>query len=121
MTEVNPEDIVSGGLEESTGSFESSYTILQEESKLSLEDRENQDIILMRKWWGYSVLFFIAAIVVFDMVLVLLYGFEKLTFKDPNVVMAVVADGLLKIVGLGYLITENIFKKIFLINKLNQD
>jgi len=78
-----------------------------------LEETENEDIIKMRKWWGYSVLLFIAIIVVFDITLVLLYGCKVLSFADSNVVIAVVVDGLLKIVGLGYLITKNIFEKIY--------
>ncbi len=119
MNEIKPEDIAAK-LEPSVlskgGSFEESYTSLQKDSSIEesyLRNKENRDIIIMRKWWGYSVLLFIGVIVIFDITLVILYGFNVLSFSDSNVVIAVVVDGLLKIVGLGYLITKNIFEKVF--------
>jgi hypothetical protein len=79
-----------------------------------LEERENNGILTMRESWSFWVLLFIGVIIVFDMVLVFAYGMKWLDFKDPNVVIVVITDNFLKIFGLGYLITREVFKKIFL-------
>lgn len=117
--EVKPEDIVSELKKENKISGKDSdfgfYRILQtnKQKTETLEEKENSNIITMRKWWGYSVLGFIAVIIIFDIVLILLYGSEVLSFEDSNIVIAVVVDSFLKIVGLGYLITRNTFEKIY--------
>lgn len=79
----------------------------------TLEEKENQGIIDMRKQWSCWILFFIGLIVVFDMFLVILYGFGIWSFKDSNVVIIVITENFLKIIGLGVLITNSIFKKIY--------
>ncbi len=76
--------------------------------------RENREILDMRKIWSRWILFFIGVIIVFDIILVACYGLAWWDFKDPKVVMVVITENFLKIFGLGYLITHNIFKKIFI-------
>jgi nitrate reductase NapE component len=78
-----------------------------------IERQENKDIIKMRTRWSDGVLFLIFIIVIFDMVLVSLVGMHKWSFTNTSIVIAVIVDNFLKIVGLGYLITTEIFKKIY--------
>jgi len=85
----------------------------QSEEAESIEDRENAAIIKMRSRWANTILFLIFIIVVFDMCLVWALGIDKLSFSDTSIVVAVIADNFLKIMGLGYLITTELFKKIF--------
>lgn len=86
---------------------------LEKRSDDTLKTEENDGILVRRKQWSFWVLLFIGAIIFFDMMLVVLYGMNLLTFKDPNVVIAVITDNFLKIFGLGYLITRETFKKIY--------
>lgn len=88
---------------------------LKEKSKQeeSTAEKENREIIEMRKIWSHWVLFFIGVILLFDIVTVTLYGLGIWKFQDPNVVIVIVTDNLLKIIGLGIIITHNIFKKIY--------
>jgi len=79
----------------------------------TLAEQENTRIIAMRDRWSNWVLFFIGVIVVFDIILVSLYGFGIWDFKDSRVVMVVITENFLKIIGLGMLITHSIFKKIY--------
>ena len=67
----------------------------------------------MRSRWSNSILALIMMIVLFDMLLVWLVGIKVWSFTDTSIVVAVIADNFLKIVGLGYLITTELFKKIF--------
>lgn len=116
--EIKPEDIVSklgnSGIDISESTFDW-FTKLQKEKEEAetIEEKENEDILKMRKLWSPVVLCLIVAIVIFDMVLVILYGLKVLDFQDPNVVVAVIVDNFLKIFGLGYLITRAIFQKIY--------
>lgn len=118
-SDVKPEDIVSK-LGESGGSetIESALDWLEKlkdkgESAETLEERENKDILAMRTRWANWILILIGVIVIFDVVLVWLYGSGIWNFANPNVVIAVITDNFLKIVGLGFLITREIFKKIY--------
>ncbi len=79
----------------------------------NLRDKENREIMFMRKVWCYSILFIIIAIIIFDIVLVSLYGLGIWNFDNPNVVIAVITDNFLKIFWLGWLITDSLVKKIF--------
>lgn len=81
---------------------------LTEEDRL---EREFTGVMELRKKWGYWVLGMIVAIVIFDMILVITYGLGWLTFNDTNVVIAVIVDSLAKVIGLGMLITDNVFKR----------
>ncbi|HEV7702164.1 MAG TPA: hypothetical protein VGO63_01825 [Candidatus Paceibacterota bacterium] len=116
--EIKPEDIVSklsnsgSDVDESTFYW---FDKLQQEKKETetTEKKENEGILGMRKVWSRTVLCLIVAIVIFDMVLVILYGLGKLDFQDSNVVIVIITDNFLKIFGLGYLITREIFKKIY--------
>jgi hypothetical protein len=119
MNDVKPEDIVkklndkANGLNENT--FGDSLVELQRESdnEKSLRARENTGIFAMRDQWSFVVLMLIVAIVLFDMVLVCLYGLGVWNFGNPTVVIVVITDNFLKIFGLGFLITREIFKKIY--------
>lgn len=118
--DVKPEDIVSK-LDSSDTSTEDDkgqidwYSILQKgrEKAESMEDKENSGIIRMRSRWANWVLFFIGVIIFFDMFLIFMYGTQRWSFADPLVVIAVITDNFLKIFGLGFLITREIFRKIF--------
>ena len=116
--EIKPEDI-SSKLETSALSKTADdldwLKLLDEKSDKtkSLESEENQGILGMRRKWSNWVLGLIVTIVLFDMVLVILYGRGVLKFDNPSVVIAVITDNFLKIVGLGFLITREIFKKIY--------
>ena len=116
-TDVKPEDIVSklgtpSGISESQLDW---LTELQEESSESedLEKKENKGILAMRTRWSNWILFLIILIVIFDMLLVILLGAGIWQFTNPSIVIAVITDNFLKIVGLGYLITREVFKKIY--------
>ena len=85
----------------------------QRETVETLEKRENREIIEMRRLWSHWILFFIGLIIVFDIVLVSFYGLGIWTFSNTNIVIAVITENFLKIVGLGFLITQKLFDKIF--------
>jgi len=72
--------------------------------------KENAEIFDMRRKWSNCVLLLIVTIVLFDILLVTFYGLGIWSFKDPSVVIAVITDNFLKILGLGFLITNFIFK-----------
>lgn len=101
--------------DDDTTSDTSFYHELEKKSDAeeTLVDKENKEIINMRRRWSDWILFFIGLIIAFDMILVILYGLEKLSFEDPQVVMVIVTENFLKIIGLGLLITNNLFKKIY--------
>jgi hypothetical protein len=92
-----------------------SYRWLAKQSRETetLADKENSEIIAMRKKWANWILWFIGTIIVFDIVLVSLYGFGIWDFKDTRVVIAIVTENFLKIISLGVLVTIHTFKKIF--------
>ncbi len=71
----------------------------------------------MRKTWSRWILGCIVTIVLFDMTLVSLYGWGVWKFDSPAVVIAVVTDNFLKIIGLGLIITRNIFERIYKLEK----
>lgn len=100
------------GIEKEEPAF---YDSVEKESKKeeSLVEAENRGILEMRKKWADHVLLLIYLIALFDIALIILYGVGALNFKDPRVVIVVVTENFLKIIGLGVLITHNIFKKIF--------
>lgn len=79
----------------------------------AMVSKENDGILAMREKWSNWVLIFIGLIVVFDIILVYFYGAGVWDFKDSKVVIVVITENFLKIVGLGMLITHNIFKKIY--------
>lgn len=79
----------------------------------TLEEKENLGIIDMRRQWSNWILFFIGLIIFFDIILVTLYGFKVWSFQDTNVVIVIVTENFFKIIGLGVLITSNIFQKIY--------
>src|SRR3989338_4468809 len=117
--EPKPEDIVakldSSVADNEENAIENWYSILQKGSKEteSIEEKENKSIIEMRDRWSNWILFLIVLIVVFDMLLVMLVGNGTFSFTNTSIVIAVITDNFLKIVGLGYLITTEIFKKIY--------
>lgn len=117
--EVKPQDIISeldaDSSEVDASSTNDWYQLLERVSAKteSMEDSENRGILTMRRWWAYSVLGLITLIVLFDMVLIWMYGTEQWNFEDPVVVIVVITDNFLKIFGLGFLITREIFRKIF--------
>jgi len=81
--------------------------------RINLEDKENDGIIRMRNLWAKWILILIGIIIIFDIILVCLYGLGIWDFKDSNVVIVVITDNFLKIFGLGFLITRETFKKIY--------
>jgi len=83
------------------------------EKTRKMEDEENDGILKRRNRWSNWVLFFIGVIIVFDIILVVLYGRNILNFADPTVVIVIITDNFLKIFGLGFLITRETFKKIY--------
>ena len=110
------EDIISTlNLEVDTKEGSNFYRELEKVSQETetLAYKENKEIIGMRGPWSAWVLRFIGAILIFDMILVTLYGFGIWKFEDSNVVIVIVTENFLKIIGLGLLITNRIFKKIF--------
>jgi hypothetical protein len=113
MNEVSPDEIVAklngGSIQES----DLSWLKTLDETRLS-ELKENDGIMNMRERWSNWILFFIGLILVFDILLIYFYGMGIWTFKDPRVVIVVITDNFLKIFGLGFLITREIFKKIYL-------
>src|SRR3989338_8222706 len=117
--EVKPQDIISeldaDSSEVDASSTNDWYKLLERVSAKteSMEDSENRGILTMSRWWAYSVLGLITLIVLFDMVLIWMYGTEQWNFEDPVVVIVVITDNFLKIFGLGFLITREIFRKIF--------
>lgn len=114
--DIKPEDIISELNKEDGQEFDTNwYQLLESKSKKTetMEDRENHGILTMRMWWAYVVLALITLIVIFDIVLVYMYGSNKWNFQNPTVVIVVITDNFLKIFGLGFLITREIFRKIF--------
>jgi len=91
------------------------FKILEKAGKKteSSEERENREILDMRKLWSHWILIFIGVIIIFDIILVTFYGLGYWSFENSNVVIAVITENFLKIISLGILITTNIFTKIF--------
>lgn len=116
-TDVKPEDVVSklGATAETVESKLNWLEELQTESSHTenLEKQENEGILGMRGRWSNWILFLIVLIVLFDMVLVILLGSGIWQFTNPSIIITVITDNFLKIVGLGFLITREIFKKIY--------
>lgn len=117
MDNIKPEDIVSK-INIPPGSPTSDFNWLTELQKGSdtealLVAKENNGIFAMRNRWSGVVLMLIVAIVMFDMLLVTFYGLGIWSFTNPTVVIVVITDNFLKIFGLGFLITKEIFKKIY--------
>ncbi len=117
--EVKPADIISelkaeGGTAPPVGA-DDWYEELEDLSTQTrtMEDEENEGILTMRKWWAYVVLGLITLIVLFDFLLVYKFGTRQWQFDNPTVVVVVITDNFLKIFGLGFLITKEIFRKIF--------
>jgi hypothetical protein len=119
MSEINakPEDIVSKleSSEKTGGSNLEWFEELKQESDKveNLEKDENAGILKMRKLWSTCVLALIVSIVLFDMILVCLVGLGVWNFNNPSIVITVITENFLKIVGLGVLITREIFRKIY--------
>lgn len=113
--DIKPEEIISKLDSAATDAADSFIPLLQKisEEAESMEDKENKDILALRKRWANWVLFLIVLIVIFDMVLVTFVGFKIWEFTNTSIVIAVITDNFLKILGLGYLITAEIFKKIY--------
>ena len=120
IADIETEDIFSK-IEEDSGSENlveketNWYSKLQKTSQRTrtMEEEENSGILGMRNKWSNWVLFFIGAIIFFDMFLIYKYGTNQWKFTDPTVVIVVITDNFLKIFGLGILITREIFKKIY--------
>ena len=114
-TEIDAGDIIPKLSNSNQEDFYSTLKILRSKSQknIELENFENESTIRMRILWGYTILGSIVAIALFDMIMIWMYGKGTWKFSDSDVVIAIVADGLLKVVGLGYLITQNIFRKIY--------
>src|SRR3989344_6500636 len=91
------------------------FEILKTESEKeeTLAEREKRRIIEMRDDWSPRILLLIELIVVFDFMVVLFYGWGWLKFNDTRVVMMVVTENFLKVIGLGFLITQSIFTRIY--------
>jgi hypothetical protein len=87
--------------------------VKQSQAAENLADKENREILGMRQLWSRWILIFIGVIVMFDVILVYFYGTGAWDFKDSKVVMVVITENFLKIIGLGILITQSLFKKIF--------
>ncbi len=98
--------------EPESNNFYSQLTREREQTE-SLADKENREIIEMRKKWANWILIFIGVIIIFDIILVTFYGLGVWDFKDTGVVIAIVTENFLKIISLGVLVTINTFKKIF--------
>ncbi len=114
--DVKPADILSK-LDTTADASESNlsdwFGELEKGSSKTLEKEENEGILGMRTRWSNWVLFLIVLIVLFDMVLVILLGSGIWQFTNPSIIITVITDNFLKIVGLGFLITREIFKKIY--------
>ena len=101
-------------LEQESSSVVDRENFKQKKENFEQKQKENGEILTMRKQWSWWVLIFIGAIIVFDMGLVIAYGLDVLKFKNPQVVMVVVTENFLKIIGLGLIITRELFKKIYI-------
>ena len=116
----NAPELLPGELEEQLKSdeiknYSEFLSILNKQSDNTerLEDKENQDLLDLRRKWGNWVLIFIGLIIGFDIVLVFLYGMGVWNFQEPKVVMVIVTENFLKVIGLGLLITQSVFERIF--------
>ena len=112
---IKPEELASKIDTTGKKTFDFSFKELEKVSldTESQEEIENANIIKMRSRWSNWVLTLIVLIVIFDMAVVGLVGGGVWKFTNTSIVIAVITDNFLKIVGLGYLITAEIFKKIY--------
>lgn len=91
--------------------------IINEYSKLE-EDSEEQrtkleewkSIIEMRKRWSTWILGAIILVLVFDIVFILLLGFDLISYKN-GIVPVFATEGLIKVVGLAYIVVNFLFNK----------
>lgn len=78
-------------------------------SKLRAEERQN--IIDMRRDWSVWVLRCIVAIVATDILGMFLLGFHVLSFDSQWFVPTFIADSLVKVLGLAFIIVRFLFGK----------
>jgi len=77
--------------------------------KLRAEERTN--IIQMRKSWSCWILRAILLVVIADILLIFLLGFGVLSFRDQWYVPAFIAESLMKVLGLAWIIVKFLFGK----------
>lgn len=78
------------------------------EAQLRAEER--RDIIKMRKSWSKWILICIVSIVFFDFLIISLLGLGVISFQGL-VVPAIIADSLIKVLGLAMIVVNFLFNK----------
>lgn len=115
------EEIISGlqsppkSIVSNNGDISGIYSGVKEISRNTIKNREKEenDILEMRRKWSGAILALIVLIVFFDIMLVWFIGSGVWVFNNTSIVIAVITENFLKIFGLAYFITLEIFKKIY--------
>ncbi|MBI2436646.1 MAG: hypothetical protein HYV41_02820 [Candidatus Magasanikbacteria bacterium] len=79
--------------------------------KAELWARERRDIIEMRAGWSKWILYSIISVIIFDMLITLLLGFQVIFFTSEWIVPAFVTDSIIKVIGLAYIVVNFLFHK----------
>ena len=115
--EIKKSDAVSWvKLEVGNGNNEKSVNELQEglsyESTLAfLRAKERKELIEMRGKWSSWVLCLLVFIVGVDTLFVYLVGLNLLKFSNDYIVPTFIGEGLMKTIGLAYIIVNFLFSK----------
>jgi len=97
----------------------SNYDILRKDyeglDEISLEWllklKEKEDVIEMRKKWSTEIKRWLKIIITFDFIIIVFTGLGWLNFPEYVGIPAIVADSILKVVGLAYIVVRFLFSK----------
>ncbi len=90
----------------------------RDSAKGFLELREHGDLIEMRKKWSSGVFWLLVLIIFSDVGFSWALGFGALSFDSDWSVPAFIGDGLIKTLGLAFIVVHFLFNKDSLKNKL---
>lgn len=82
-----------------------------EKKKAEVMVQERKDIISMRRNWSWGILTAIISIVLFDFFIITAVGFGWMMFSETYLVPMFIAESLIKIVGLAYIVVNFLFNK----------
>lgn len=76
-----------------------------------LKAQERAQLIIMRGGWSKWVLYLLCFIVITDTLFVYFVGLRWLNFSNEYVIPTLIGEGLLKTIGLAYIIVHFLFSK----------
>ncbi|QQS59370.1 hypothetical protein IPN35_00565 [Candidatus Peregrinibacteria bacterium] len=112
---LSDEKNITLGLNDERKKVEKEKTIIEslekekQKKEQEIRHQERKDVLDMRKIWSIWLLRLIWLIALFDMGIVLGYGFQYLTFDNESFVAIIIGENLLKIAGLAFIVVKFLF------------